>query len=97
VTKVIAKICAAVYSAFVQKAQQLIVPRIEATVCSGCGWCFVLCPTRAVELVEGRADIARPADCVFCDVCETCCPEGAIQRAFLVEFADMQKKTGLTH
>lgn len=62
-------------------------PRIDTNLCAGCGWCVARRLTQAVALVGGLAVITRPADCVFCDVCETCCPGGAIQRAFWVEFS----------
>jgi NAD-dependent dihydropyrimidine dehydrogenase PreA subunit len=63
------------------------IPLIDLQRCSGCGQCVELCPTEAVDLRGGKAVIARPADCTFCEVCETYCPEGAIGRPFTVVFA----------
>jgi heterodisulfide reductase subunit A-like polyferredoxin len=90
VTKVIAKKLFAAYPAFVKQTQSpqgVIVPRIDVEMCNACGWCAFLCPTRAVELVDGCAKITHPADCSFCGICEACCPEEAIQRPFSVEFS----------
>jgi NAD-dependent dihydropyrimidine dehydrogenase PreA subunit len=49
--------------------------------------CEALCPTRAVEIHDQKAVIARPAACIFCEVCETYCPESAIGRPFTIVFA----------
>lgn len=54
-------------------------PTIDMSRCTGCGFCFEYCPTKAVELTpEGLPFIARPRDCVYCGMCEELCPEGAI-------------------
>ncbi len=66
-------------------------PLIDLARCSGCALCVELCPTRAVELRDGKAAVVRPADCTFCDVCESYCPEGAIGRPFLVVFAPARR------
>jgi formate hydrogenlyase subunit 6/NADH:ubiquinone oxidoreductase subunit I len=39
---------------------------------------------------DARPVIARPADCSFCDVCESYCPEHAIGRPFAIVFAPDQ-------
>ncbi len=64
-----------------------VLPLIDLGRCDGCGQCEQLCPTRAVEVVDGRAQIVRPEACSFCEVCETYCPTGAIGRPFAIVFA----------
>lgn len=67
--------------------QASVIPIINLARCSGCGLCVDLCPTHAVDLSGGKAVIARPDDCTYCEVCESYCPEGAIGRPFTVVFA----------
>ncbi|MCL6510912.1 MAG: 4Fe-4S binding protein [Anaerolineae bacterium] len=64
-----------------------LIPRIDEQRCTGCGSCQALCPTQAVQVVEGKAVIVRQEACTYCDVCETFCPEGAIGRPFVIVFA----------
>lgn len=66
---------------------QHVIPLIDLDRCDGSGRCVALCPTRAVELRAGKAVIARPADCTFCPICETFCPNQAIGRPFTIVFA----------
>jgi MinD superfamily P-loop ATPase len=62
-------------------------PLIDLGRCTGCGRCAQLCPTRAVEIRGEKAIIIRPDDCSFCDICESYCPEEAIDRPFSIVFA----------
>jgi len=57
----------------------LVVPEIDPDLCEGCGRCVVECPGKAVDLVDGKAKVARPEDCSYCAECETICRSGAIQ------------------
>ena len=61
-------------------------PHIYEERCTGCGQCAQRCPTRAVEVLGGRAIITQPDACTFCDVCETYCPTGTIGRPFVIRF-----------
>lgn len=63
------------------------IPIIDLRRCTGCGHCAELCPTAAVEVHAGKAQIVRPAACNFCPLCESYCPEGAIGRPFTIVFA----------
>ncbi|NJN17093.1 MAG: 4Fe-4S binding protein [Oscillochloris sp.] len=65
----------------------LVLPLIDLRLCSGCGRCEALCPTKAVAIRSGKAAIVRPEDCTFCEICESYCPEGAIGRPFNISFA----------
>jgi NAD-dependent dihydropyrimidine dehydrogenase PreA subunit len=64
-----------------------ILPIIDQQRCTGCGLCQQLCPTRAVEVIDGVAVVVRQEDCTFCDICESYCPEGAIGRPFTIIYA----------
>ncbi|NWF56861.1 MAG: 4Fe-4S binding protein [Syntrophaceae bacterium] len=64
------------------------VPEIDPAKCTGCGECIEECPTQAVELLEGKAVIARPDDCCYCTNCESLCPEEAIRCPFEIILAE---------
>lgn len=68
-----------------------LIPAIDPVLCTGCGNCVVLCPVRAVVLINDKAVIVRPDYCTYCDVCETFCPESAIGRPFTIVFAPDQQ------
>ena len=57
-------------------------PAIDDERCDGCGDCVAACHVQAVELVGGKARIARPNVCDFCTDCEAACPVGAIRCEF---------------
>ena len=60
-------------------------PVINALCCTGCGW-YEFRPTQAVEVRDESAELAQPADCIFCEVCTSDCPEGTIARPFTIVF-----------
>lgn len=68
-------------------ASVLELPIIDLRRCTGCGLCQSLCPTAAVKVRNGKAEIVYPEQCTFCEVCETYCPVGAIGRPFTIGFA----------
>ena len=61
-------------------------PVINALCCTGCGW-YELRPMPAVEIRDESAALAQPADCMFCEICGSNCPEDTIARAFTIIFA----------
>lgn len=60
----------------------LVTPEVNPDMCTGCADCVVLCPGHAVELIDGKATIARPDNCNYCADCESFCPSGAIRCPF---------------
>lgn len=58
------------------------IPEIDIEKCTGCGDCASACLGEAVDIVEGKAVVARPEDCDYCTECEVLCPEGAISCPF---------------
>jgi ferredoxin len=70
-------------------------PLIDLQRCTGCGLCVQLCPTNAVEIQNGHAVITHPEACSFCEVCETYCPPGAINRPFMIIFASSSQSSNV--
>ncbi len=56
--------------------------RIDTTLCSGCGICSILCPSRIpVQDEKTKIPVVSPVaapHCIRCGHCEAACPEGAI-------------------
>lgn len=46
---------------------------VNKALCSGCGTCVAACPTRALEMVEGRPSCNKDR-CIKCGSCYTHCP-----------------------
>ncbi len=45
--------------------------------CTGCGTCLDVCPTEAIRIQGGHANITM--ECIDCGACPRVCPEGAIK------------------
>ena len=67
---------------------ELVLPLIDESRCTGCGTCVDLCPTQAVELLDGRPRIVRPDECDYCGSCEDICPQEAIALPYEIVLAD---------
>lgn len=51
---------------------------VDKNVCIGCGACVGVCPTGAITMVGGVAQINYDV-CIGCKMCENLCPVGAIK------------------
>lgn len=58
--------------------EEIWLPQIDKELCTGCGDCIVVCPTDALELVNGTAVITNSSACNYSAVCEAICPVDAI-------------------
>ena len=47
---------------------------IDESLCTGCGICVDVCPTKALEMVDGLAKLVRPGDCDGRGECVEACP-----------------------
>jgi formate hydrogenlyase subunit 6/NADH:ubiquinone oxidoreductase subunit I len=54
-------------------------PVLNASLCTGCGDCVVVCPTQCLAMADTLPWLPRPADCIACKACELICPTDAIQ------------------
>lgn len=52
--------------------------RIDAEKCDGCGACIPACPERALQIVDGKATLAKESLCDGLGACVKECPKGAI-------------------
>ena len=50
---------------------------VDQERCTGCGLCVESCPTGAIHLVDGVAQVEQSV-CRECEVCLSTCPNGAI-------------------
>jgi formate hydrogenlyase subunit 6/NADH:ubiquinone oxidoreductase subunit I len=61
------------------KAQQLELPVVDETLCTGCGLCPVVCPTDCLAMHGPLPWLPRPRDCVSCGLCAAICPSTALR------------------
>ena len=58
---------------------------VDREHCKGCGFCVEYCPNEVLELSPEfnskgyhPPDIVKEEDCIYCQLCETICPEFAL-------------------
>lgn len=59
-------------------------PIIDPELCNGCARCIEVCPTGALDLVMGKAELRYPDRCTYCTACEEACPTNAIALPFAI-------------
>ena len=62
---------------------------LNAEKCKGCTHCLKRCPTEAIRIREGKAEI-NTERCIGCGACENLCPSRPFS-AIVVEGLDTQK------
>lgn len=55
-------------------------PKVDKTLCTGCGTCADHCPGSALSMTDGFP-VLDPDACIACFCCQELCPEKAIQLA----------------
>lgn len=59
------------------KPVEMLIPQVDATLCSGCGECARVCQFHAIAVLGGQT-LVFPELCHGCGSCTLVCPEGAI-------------------
>lgn len=52
---------------------------VESNSCVGCRDCVGVCPTNAIEIIDGKAVINAEL-CIDCEICITSCTYNAIRK-----------------
>ena len=66
------------------------IPIIDLQRCDGCGLCVHACPTKALELEDGKAIVTNPLACEYSGLCEAVCPTQAISRPFEIVVSNVK-------
>ena len=53
--------------------------KIDLEKCDGCGTCVDICPVEVFEIRDEKSVIVNLDECLVCMVCETECPNNAIE------------------
>jgi len=57
----------------------LVEIKVDLNKCTGCGTCVDVCPVGVFELRDEKSTAVKVDECLICRVCETECPENAIE------------------
>ena len=61
-------------------------PKIDPSMCIGCGSCVAACPEGDVlGIIGGKAELVAPTECIGHGACRASCPVGAIELVFGTE------------
>ncbi|MBK9748950.1 MAG: ferredoxin family protein [Anaerolineae bacterium] len=63
---------------------QLWSPRINYSLCNGCGECLQKCPCSVFRVEHSKPVIYDPLGCNYCGPCEAICPTAAIELPYLI-------------
>jgi uncharacterized protein (DUF362 family)/Pyruvate/2-oxoacid:ferredoxin oxidoreductase delta subunit len=68
-------------------------PKLNESMCVGCGICAGICPAKAIAIKNKKAIIDRGA-CIRCFCCQEFCPKSAmkVHRTFLAKMFHREKK-----
>ncbi len=50
---------------------------VDKNKCEGCEDCVPACPTEAIKMVDGKAEVKKD-ECSDCEACVSVCPTSAI-------------------
>lgn len=51
---------------------------VDKEKCDGCGTCVESCPSEAIKMEDGKAEVKQD-ECIDCNACEDACTTGAIK------------------
>ena len=66
-------------------------PRIDREVCTGCGDCIAVCPTKALGWRDAKPLITPPPLCTYCADCENICPVNAVELPYLIVRGELRE------
>jgi ferredoxin len=56
----------------------MAIPQIALTKCTGCGLCVAVCLKHGLEIVDNKVSFIGGDECNWCGMCEAVCENGAI-------------------